>query len=106
MKRFVIALLGAFFLFSAPTLAHAGKKEKAAKAEKKREAQGSFFLANKVEAIHHRLYTAALAAVKAGKPLPKVSYYVCQVCGNTVEGKPPAECPICGTPRSGFLKIE
>ena len=35
----------------------------AAKTEKKREALGSFTLANKVEAIHHKLYTAALAAV-------------------------------------------
>jgi rubrerythrin len=79
---------------------------KAAQAEKKREAQGSFALANKVEEIHHRLYTASLEALKAGKSIPAADYYVCQICGNTVENAPPETCPVCGAPRSNFQKIE
>jgi len=78
----------------------------AAKAEKKREALGSFTLADKVEAIHHKMYTAAAEALKSGSPLPKVDYYVCNVCGNTVEGQPPEQCPICGNPKKGFFKVE
>jgi rubrerythrin len=79
---------------------------KDAKADKKREALGSFTLADKVEAIHYKLYTAAAEALKGGKPLPKVDYYVCDVCGNTVEGQPPEQCPICGNPKKGFMKVE
>ena len=77
-----------------------------AKAEKKREALGSFAMANKVEAIHFKLYTAAAEALKGGKAMPKVDYYVCDICGNTVEGQPPDQCPICGNPKKGFMKIE
>ena len=76
----------------------------AAKAEKRREALGSFTLADKVEAIHHKMYAAAAEALKSGSPLPKVDYYVCNVCGNTVEGQPPEQCPICGNPKKGFVK--
>ena len=79
---------------------------KDAQAEKKREAQEGFALANKVEAIHHGLYSAALNALKSGSPMPVVVYYVCQVCGNTVENQAPEECPICGAPRPNFLKVE
>jgi len=35
-----------------------------------------------------------------------VDYFVCQVCGNTVEKEAPERCPICGAPREKFKKIE
>ncbi len=76
-----------------------------AKADKNSEAQWSFNVANKVEEIHAGLYKKALDAVKAGKQLPAVDYYVCQTCGNTVEGSPPGVCPICGMPGSQFKLI-
>ncbi len=79
---------------------------KDAKEEKKQQALGSFALANKVEEIHHRLYAAAADALKAGKKLRSVVYYVCQTCGNTVEKTAPGECPICSAPGSQFLKVE
>ncbi|PIW89704.1 MAG: rubrerythrin, partial [Nitrospirae bacterium CG_4_8_14_3_um_filter_44_28] len=43
----------------------------------------SFNFANEVEKIHAELYRKALENI--GKN-PAVDYYVCQVCGNTVEG--------------------
>jgi rubrerythrin len=34
-----------------------------------------------------------------------VDYYVCPVCGNTVEKAAPDRCPICGAPGKSFIKI-
>ena len=77
-----------------------------AKKENNKAATGSFDLANKVEQIHHRLFQAALKNLEAGNSFKDVPYYVCQVCGNTVEGEAPERCPVCGAPRSRFKKIE
>jgi rubrerythrin len=52
--------------------------------------------------IHAALYENALANLGKNK---EVDYYVCPVCGNTVEGKAPDACPICDTPGSKFTKI-
>jgi rubrerythrin len=77
-----------------------------AKAEGNQKAENSFNLANKVEQIHHRLFQAAVKDLEEGKKGKEAPYYVCQVCGNTVEGEAPGICPICGAPRSKFKKIE
>ena len=74
--------------------------------EKNQAAVHSFDLANRVEQIHHKLFQAALKNVEAGKSSKDAPYYVCQVCGNTVEGEAPDRCPICGAPRSKFKKID
>jgi rubrerythrin len=77
-----------------------------AKKENNQAAAGSFDLANKVEQIHHRLFQSALKDLESGKAPKETTYYVCQVCGNTVEGEAPEICPICGAPRSKFKKID
>ena len=77
-----------------------------AAAEGNKEAEWSFNVANKVEEIHAGLYRKAADALKAGKDVPKVDYYVCKVCGNTVEESPPDKCPICGAPKTAFNKVE
>ena len=61
-------------------------------------------MANKVEQVHAKLFQKAMDALKEQKEMPKTDYYVCGVCGNTVEGEPPEVCPICGSPRSKFFK--
>jgi len=76
---------------------------KDAKAEGKESALRSFNFANEVEKIHAELYRKALENL--GR-IPEVDYYVCQVCGNTVEGAPPDECPICGAKKEAFKKID
>jgi rubrerythrin len=78
-----------------------GMMEKA-KVEKNNEALESFRFANEVEKIHATLYTKALE--KLGKN-EAVDYYVCPICGNTVEKAAPDKCPICGTPGKRFLRI-
>ena len=75
-----------------------------AKQEGNKQAAWSFDVANKVEQIHAKLYNKAIDALKNRKALEKVDYYVCGVCGNTVEGSPPDKCPICGAPKAKFFK--
>lgn len=76
-----------------------------AKAEGNKAAERSFDYANQVERVHHELYEKALAAVKAGKDLPEAKVYVCEVCGYTVEGEPPDQCPVCKAKRDKFVEI-
>ncbi|MHC5036399.1 MAG: rubrerythrin family protein [Planctomycetota bacterium] len=66
-------------------------------------AERSFALAMAVEKVHAALYEKALET--QGK-LEPVDYYVCKVCGNTVEGPPEGPCAICGAPKSAFFKVE
>jgi rubrerythrin len=74
--------------------------------ERNDRARQTFDWANKVERIHHGYFEEALAAVKEGKQTPDETYYVCQVCGNTVTGEAPEKCPICGAASKAFKKVE
>jgi rubrerythrin len=74
-----------------------------AKAENVQGALKSFTYANDVEKIHADLYKKALDTL--GKETP-VEYYVCQVCGMTVENAPPDECPVCKSKKQAFKKME
>ena len=77
-----------------------------AREERNDRAERTFDWANKVEEIHHGYYEEALAAVRDGSQLADATYYVCQVCGNTVTGEPPEKCPICGASAKAFKKME
>lgn len=79
------------------------KMIKEAKEEKQNTALRSFNFANEVEKIHAELFKKAID--EFGKN-PEVDYYVCQVCGNTVENEPPDRCPICGASKNMFRKID
>ena len=78
---------------------------KTAKDEKNSQATWSFNVANQVEQVHADLFTKAVNALKTGRELKKVDYYVCSICGNTVEAEAPEKCPICGNPKSKFFKV-
>ena len=78
---------------------------KTAKQENKTQAAWSFNMANQVEQIHANLYAKAINALKSGNEPPKAEYYVCSVCGNTVENEAPEKCPICGSPKTKFFKV-
>jgi len=75
-----------------------------AKQEGNKQAAWSFNIANQVEQIHAKLFTKALTALKNKTPIEKTDYYICGICGNTVEGTPPDKCPICGAPKEKFFK--
>ena len=73
-----------------------------AEKEKNKKAINSFDIANKVESIHASLYAKALDNLGNNE---SVDYYVCQICGNTVENSTPDNCHICNAPASKFTKI-
>jgi rubrerythrin len=73
--------------------------------ERNKQAEWSFNVANQVEEIHAGLFQKALNALKADEEVPKTDYYVCKVCGNTVENSVPDRCSICGAPQAQFLKV-
>lgn len=75
-----------------------------AKQEGNSQAAWSFEVASKVEQVHAGLFLKAIDVLTNNRELEKVDYYVCSVCGNTVEGTPPEKCPICGAPKSKFFK--
>ena len=69
-------------------------------------ASWSFNIANEVEKMHARLYQKAAESLKKNQDMPHIEYYVCNVCGNTVEGSPPDKCPICNAPKKSFFKVD
>ena len=71
-------------------------------AEKK--AQRSMSHALQAEKIHYALYRRAATDLATGKDITKVDYYVCPVCGYTMEGNPPDVCPVCGAKHELFAK--
>ena len=77
-----------------------------AEADANATARRSFDLANRVEQIHHGLFAAALGRLEAGEAVAERPFFVCDVCGNTVEGEAPERCPICGAPRRLFKQID
>jgi rubrerythrin len=77
-----------------------------AKEERNDRADRTFTLANIVEKIHHGLFEVALNEVKEGKKPAEATYYVCQVCGNTVAGSPQDKCSVCGAPKERFKKVD
>jgi rubrerythrin len=79
---------------------------KVARKEGNKRAEWSFNVANQVEEIHAGYFERALNALKSNEELPEVDYYVCRVCGNTVEDAAPERCPICGAPRAQFFKVD
>ncbi len=73
-----------------------------AKTEGDQAAIMTFAGANAVEKIHADLYTEALEDLDKGVD----AYYVCQVCGNTVENEAPDICPICQASKEAFVRVE
>ena len=74
-----------------------------AKAEGNKTAERSFTFANEVEKVHAELYQKAIDNVDS---LEEADYYVCSVCGMTVENEPPDRCPVCGAKSSAFYKVD
>jgi len=74
-----------------------------AKEEGNKTGERTFTFANEVEKIHAKLYQKALDNLDS---LEEADYYVCSVCGMTVENEPPDKCPVCGAKASAFFKVD
>ena len=68
-------------------------------------AKRMFGYAVEAEAVHARLFQAAIEAVSSGKDLAASSFYLCPVCGHVELGQPPAVCPICGLKGDKYILV-
>ncbi len=75
----------------------------AAQAEGNPEALKSFQFANEVEKVHAQLFQKALANLERKEA---VDIFVCSICGHTVEGEPPDNCPVCKALKKFYQKID
>jgi len=73
-----------------------------AKKEGNKAAERSFTYANEVEKVHAGLYQKALDNLGKNED---VDYYICSVCGMTVENEPPEKCPVCGAAKKAFYQV-
>ena len=69
------------------------------------KAKRIFGYALEAEAVHAKLYTLALEAVKQGKDLTEMEFYLCPVCGNIEIGKPTEPCKVCGAKADKFILV-
>lgn len=76
-----------------------------AETEGDKKAARSMHFALEVEKVHYQLYGLAIAAVTDGKDLKDVKVRVCPICGHTVIGDAPDNCPVCGCIGSRYLEI-
>jgi rubrerythrin len=76
-----------------------------AEAEGERRAVLSMKYALAVEKVHYGLFNQALEAIQAGADLPEAPVRVCPVCGHTVIGDAPDECPVCKAKGEKFMLI-
>ena len=74
-----------------------------AKDEGNKTAERSFIFANEVEQVHAELYQNALDNLDS---LEEADYYVCSVCGMTLENEAPDSCPVCSAKKSAFFKVD
>jgi len=75
-----------------------------AKAEGENAILRYFGFANEAEKIHAELYTAALEG--DGDVYADADFYICSVCGHTMDGEPTEKCPICGAAPKAYAKVE
>lgn len=66
------------------------------------EARRSFTYANAVEKVHADLYQKALDSL--GVAVEEFDYFICPVCGHTVERDAPERCEVCGAAGSVFFR--
>jgi rubrerythrin len=73
-----------------------------AKMQGNKEATTSVRYALTAEKDHQKIYEATGVSVGAGKDLDATPVRVCPICGHTVIGDAPDECPVCGTAKEYF----
>lgn len=74
-----------------------------AKFQGEKNAQRSFEWSYGTEIEHKKLFEKAFEAVKNKKNPALSTIQVCKVCGYTIEGDIPDECPLCKASREKFI---
>lgn len=83
-----------------PAMVEAAKEEGHSRAER------SMTHALEVEKVHYALFKQAAAAIGGSADLPDAPVRVCPVCGHTVIGDAPDNCPVCKVKGEKFTEIE
>lgn len=74
-----------------------------ARKEGSHEAERTFIFANEVEKVHAQLFQRALENL--GQQAP-ADLNICTICGYTVEGEPPDNCPVCQALKKFFRRVD
>ena len=69
------------------------------------KAKRMFGYALRAEEVHAQLYKLGLEAAQRGVDLAESQIYLCPVCGRIEFGKPPINCPVCGTKGERFFLV-
>jgi len=77
-----------------------------AKFQQEDGAHRTFEWAYKTEKIHKALFERARDAVQDNKDIELDAVHICGVCGFTMEGDAPDECPVCKAKRDKFATFE
>jgi len=73
-----------------------------AKMQENKQAATSIRYALKAEQDHQKIYEATHGTASGGSDIAAAAVRVCPVCGHTVIGDAPDECPVCGTAAQYF----
>ncbi len=76
-----------------------------AEEEGNKGAKRTFEYALEVEKDHRALYDKAMEAIEKDEDLEEKDIHVCSVCGHTVIGDAPDECPVCHAKKMAFNKV-
>lgn len=76
-----------------------------AKLQGNKSAQTTVRYALRAEQDHQRIYDSTLRGVEGEKDLGADPVRVCPICGHTVIGDAPDECPVCGTTAEYFKEF-
>ena len=77
-----------------------------AKFQEEKAAVVSFNYALSAEKIHAQMYHDAKKFVDSGKDIKLGTVQICNVCGYTVEGDAPDQCPICKAKKENFTAFK
>jgi rubrerythrin len=77
-----------------------------AKLQGEKTAYRSFDWSYQTEKMHKALFEKAKAAVDKGEDANLDTIQVCEVCGYTLEGEAPDECPVCGASKDRFRSFD
>jgi rubrerythrin len=73
--------------------------------QEEKAAAKSIHYAVEAEKIHEGMYNNAKASISEKKDIPAANVYVCPVCGHTIIGDAPDECPVCGLKKDKYKEF-
>ena len=73
-----------------------------AKFQEEKGAQRSFEWSYATEKEHRKFFQRAKQAVDKGEDVPVGPIQICEVCGFTLEGEAPEQCPVCKAMKEKF----